>query len=147
MGSTPDDQASLPKPRLGFYGVIDERMDLALIAAVADARPDWTLVLVGPVVKIHPADLPRRDNIVYLGGKAYADLPAYLAGWDVARFHQLADQPGRHWVDHEVEYPPGSVVLIEGLSLAGGVVAGYLHPQLGIPGALRRRSLGAKFPG
>jgi UDP-galactopyranose mutase len=84
MGSTPDDQSSLPRPRLGFYGVIDERMDLALITAVADARPDWTLVLVGPVVKIDPADLPRRDNIVYLGGKAYADLPAYLAGWDVA---------------------------------------------------------------
>lgn len=84
LGSTPDDQASLPGPRLGFYGVIDERMDLELIAALADARPDWTLVLVGPVVKIDPADLPRRDNIVYLGGKAYADLPAYLAGWDVA---------------------------------------------------------------
>lgn len=84
LGSTPDDQSSLPRPRLGFYGVIDERMDLELIAAIADARPDWTLVLVGPVVKIDPADLPRRDNIVYVGGKAYADLPAYLAGWDVA---------------------------------------------------------------
>lgn len=84
LGSTPDDQSSLPSPRLGFYGVIDERMDLDLIADLADARPAWTLVLVGPVVKIDPADLPRRDNIVYLGGKAYADLPAYLAGWDVA---------------------------------------------------------------
>ncbi|PZR34496.1 MAG: UDP-galactopyranose mutase [Caulobacter segnis] len=81
---TPEDQASLPGPRLGFYGVIDERMDLELIEAIAQARPDWTLVLVGPVVKIDPASLPRRDNIVYLGGKSYADLPAYLAGWDVA---------------------------------------------------------------
>ena len=84
LQQTPEDQASLPRPRLGFYGVIDERMDLELIEAIAQARPDWTLVLVGPVVKIDPASLPRRDNIVYLGGKSYADLPAYLAGWDVA---------------------------------------------------------------
>lgn len=84
LRQTPEDQASLPRPRLGFYGVIDERMDLELIDAIAQARPDWTLVLVGPVVKIDPASLPRRDNIVYLGGKSYADLPAYLTGWDVA---------------------------------------------------------------
>ncbi|RZJ40856.1 MAG: glycosyltransferase, partial [Brevundimonas sp.] len=71
-------------PRLGFYGVIDERMDLDLIAAVADARPDWTLVMVGPVVKISEDDLPRRGNIEYLGARAYDDLPAALAGWDVA---------------------------------------------------------------
>lgn len=80
----PADQAAIPQPRLGYYGVIDERLDLDLIAALADARPDWSLVMVGPVVKIDPADLPRRANIHYLGSKAYADLPAYLAGWDVA---------------------------------------------------------------
>jgi len=80
----PSDQVDLPSPRLGFYGVIDERMDLDLIAAVADARPDWTLVLVGPVVKIDPASLPQRPNIAYLGGKSYGALPSYLAGWDVA---------------------------------------------------------------
>ena len=71
-------------PVLGFYGVIDERMDLGLIAAVADARPDWTLVMVGPVVKISPDDLPVRANIQYPGGAGYADLPAHLASWDVA---------------------------------------------------------------
>ena len=80
----PDDQAPLPHPRLGFYGVIDERMDLELIAALADAHPDWSIVMVGPVVKVDPADLPRRYNLHYLGGKGYADLPQYLAGWDVA---------------------------------------------------------------
>src|SRR3954469_8708151 len=80
----PEDQAQLGGPRLGFYGVIDERMDLALLEAVADARPDWTLVLVGPVVKIAPAKLPQRANIAYLGSKTYAELPRYLAGWDVA---------------------------------------------------------------
>ena len=83
-GPDPADQAGIATPRLGFYGVIDERMDLALIAAVADARPEWSLVMVGPLAKITPDDLPRRPNIHYLGGKSYADLPNYLRGWDVA---------------------------------------------------------------
>ena len=80
----PADQAGLARPRLGFYGVIDERMDLDLLAKVADARPDWTLVMVGPVVKIEPDALPQRANIVYLGSKQYDELPRYAAGWDVA---------------------------------------------------------------
>jgi glycosyltransferase involved in cell wall biosynthesis len=78
------DQAEIPHPRLGFFGVIDERMDIELLDGVAAARPDWHLVIVGPVVKIDPADLPRRENIHYLGGKSYSELPSYLAGWDVA---------------------------------------------------------------
>jgi UDP-galactopyranose mutase len=80
----PADQASLSHPRLGFYGVFDERIDLDLIAAVADARPDWQLVMVGPVVKISEDELPRRANIHWLGGRSYNELPAYLGGWDVA---------------------------------------------------------------
>jgi glycosyltransferase involved in cell wall biosynthesis len=80
----PADQAALPRPRLGYFGVIDERLDLDLVAAVADARPDWQIVMVGPVVKIDPESLPRRANLHYLGMKGYADLPLYLAGWDVA---------------------------------------------------------------
>jgi UDP-galactopyranose mutase len=84
VATEPADQAMIPGPRLGYYGVIDERMDLALIAAVADAHPEWSLVMVGPVVKIDSADLPRRANIHYLGGKSYDELPAYLGGWDVA---------------------------------------------------------------
>jgi UDP-galactopyranose mutase len=78
-----DDQASIPHPRLGFYGVIDERIDLPLLDAVARAHPDWQIVLVGPVVKIDPASLPRRPNIHYFGQRSYEDLPRYLAGWDV----------------------------------------------------------------
>ena len=78
------DQAGLIRPRLGYYGVIDERLDLDLIAALADARPDWSIVMVGPVVKVDLADLPRRNNVHYLGSKSYAQLPSYLAGWDVA---------------------------------------------------------------
>lgn len=77
------DQAAIPHPRLGFYGVIDERMDLALISALADARPDWQIVMVGPVVKIDPASLPQRANIHYIGARQYSELPHYLAGWDI----------------------------------------------------------------
>jgi UDP-galactopyranose mutase len=80
----PTDQAALARPRFGFYGVIDERIDLELLAAAADARPDWSFVMVGPVVKIGEDELPRRANIAYLGNKDYSELPAYLSGWDVA---------------------------------------------------------------
>ncbi|HVK94854.1 MAG TPA: FAD-dependent oxidoreductase [Noviherbaspirillum sp.] len=73
----------IPGPRLGFYGVIDERFDAELIARVADAHPMWQIVLVGPVVKIDPASLPQRANIHYLGQQPYEALPHFLAGWDV----------------------------------------------------------------
>lgn len=80
----PADQAHLPGPRVGFFGVIDERLDIPLLAGLADLRPDLQLVMIGPVVKIDPATLPRRPNIHWLGGRKYDQLPAYLAGWDVA---------------------------------------------------------------
>ena len=80
----PADQEDLPRPRLGFYGVIDERFDIELLDQVAAMRPAWSFVMVGPVVKISEDDLPRRHNICYLGGKTYGQLPAYLSGWDVA---------------------------------------------------------------
>ncbi|HKH44159.1 MAG TPA: glycosyltransferase family 1 protein [Thermoanaerobaculia bacterium] len=80
----PTDQARIPHPRLGYCGVIDERMDLDLLARVAEARPDWQFVLLGPIVKIDPAALPHRPNLHTLGLKTYAELPSYLAGWDVA---------------------------------------------------------------
>ena len=80
----PADQANIPHPRIGFAGVIDERMNIELLDAAAQLRPDWHFVMIGPVVKIDPATLPRHSNIHWLGGKAYKELPAYLAGWDVA---------------------------------------------------------------
>jgi UDP-galactopyranose mutase len=80
----PPDQAAIPHPRIGFFGVIDERMDLALLAELADRRPDLQLVMLGPVAKISCDALPRRSNLHWLGGKRYPELPAYLAGWDVA---------------------------------------------------------------
>ena len=80
----PDDQAAIPHPRMGFFGVIDERMDLELLAKVATSHPDWHLVMLGPVVKIGEESLPKLPNIHYLGMKKYEELPAYLSGWDVA---------------------------------------------------------------
>src|SRR5262245_34719256 len=80
----PVDQARIGRPRLGFSGVIDGRLDLVLLAAIAEARPDWQIVIIGPVVDIDPAELPRRQNIHYLGDRSYKDLPAYFSGWDVA---------------------------------------------------------------
>lgn len=80
----PEDQEKIPQPRLGFFGVIDERFDIELLQAIAAARPEWQFVMIGPVVKIDPAILPQLPNIHYLGKKSYQELPAYLAGWDVA---------------------------------------------------------------
>ena len=77
------DQIDLPHPRLGFFGVIDERVDLELLGYLADTHKDWEIVLVGPVVKIDPSTLPQRPNLHYLGKRSYAELPAYLTGWDV----------------------------------------------------------------
>ncbi|MCB5203735.1 glycosyltransferase family 1 protein [Neorhizobium sp. T786] len=79
----PHDQASISGPRVGFFGVIDERMDLDFLAKAAAIRPQWQFVMIGPVVKIDPSSLPQRPNIHWLGPKTYAQLPAYLAGWDL----------------------------------------------------------------
>jgi glycosyltransferase involved in cell wall biosynthesis len=82
--STPGDQARIAAPRIGFFGVIDERFDIELIDEVSRQRPEWHMIIIGPVVKIDPALLPMRDNIHYLGGKSYMELPDYLSGWDIA---------------------------------------------------------------
>jgi glycosyltransferase involved in cell wall biosynthesis len=82
--SDPDDQALIPHPRIGFFGVLDERLNRELIRELAAARPEWHFVLIGPVVKIREDQLPRSANLHYLGLKSYAELPRYLANWDVA---------------------------------------------------------------
>jgi len=84
LADTAEDQRNLPHPRLGYAGVIDERIDLPLIEHIADARPEWQVVMIGPTAKIDPATLPKRPNIHWLGMKSYADLPRYFAGWDAA---------------------------------------------------------------
>lgn len=79
----PRDQAALAGPRLGFFGVIDERLDLQLLDAMARAHPEWQICMVGPVIKIDPGILPRHANIHYFGQRPYEALPGYLKGWDV----------------------------------------------------------------
>ncbi|WP_114791143.1 glycosyltransferase [Niabella yanshanensis] len=84
LQSDTDDQHHIPFPRFGFFGVIDERFDIDLIDAVAAQKTEWQFILIGPVVKIDEATLPRRNNIHYLGPKKYEELPAYISSWDVA---------------------------------------------------------------
>jgi UDP-galactopyranose mutase len=82
--SDPPDQQALPHPRLGYFGVIDERLDTRLLGELCDLEPRWQVVMVGPVVKVDPKQLPKRPNLHWLGGKPYAQLPDYISGWDVA---------------------------------------------------------------
>jgi len=84
LQSEPRDMSDVPRPRFGFCGVIDERLDIELLEGVAAARPDWHFVMIGPVVKIDESSLPRRPNLHYLGPKDYSELPRYVSGWDVA---------------------------------------------------------------
>lgn len=126
----PPDQRDLYHPRVGFFGVIDERLDLDLLGRLADDRPDYRFVMIGPVVMIDPATLPRRPNLHYLGGKGYDELPAYLAGWDAAmmpfalnaatRFtsptktleYLAAGRPVVSTAIHDVVYPYGEIGLV-----------------------------------
>lgn len=78
------DQQQIPHPRLGFFGVLDERFDIDLIREAATQKPGWNFIFIGPVAKIHPDDLPQRENIFYLGSRSYCELPAYISGWDIA---------------------------------------------------------------
>jgi glycosyltransferase involved in cell wall biosynthesis len=79
----PEDIKSIGKPILGYFGVVDERLDYELIAKLVEAHPDWTVVMVGPVVKVDPNSLPRHKRILWLGRREYAQLPAYTSGFDV----------------------------------------------------------------
>jgi UDP-galactopyranose mutase len=94
--SDPEDQAHIPHPRFGYYGVIDERFDIDLIKEVAERKPDWHFVIIGPIVKIDPEILPKLDNIHYIGGRNYDELPKYLGGWDVAIIPFLRNDSTRY---------------------------------------------------
>lgn len=71
-------------PVLGYFGVVDERMDYELLARLADARSDWHVVMIGPACKVDPAEFPKRPNLHFIGGRPYADLPAFTKGFSVA---------------------------------------------------------------
>jgi glycosyltransferase involved in cell wall biosynthesis len=84
LKTDPPDQAHIPHPRFGFFGVVDERFDIELLDKVAKEKPEWNFIILGPIVKIDPNDLPKYPNVHFLGGKKYEELPGYIAGWDVA---------------------------------------------------------------
>ncbi len=119
----------IPGPRLGYYGVIDERIDTELIAMIADAHPQWQIVLVGPVVKIDPATLPRRHNIHYLGQQLYKALPQFLAGWNVCLLPFALNEstrfisPTKTLEYMAAELPIVSTSIIDVLELYGEVVS------------------------
>ena len=79
----PTDVAQLKRPILGYFGVVDERLDYDLIAKLADADPKWNIVMVGPTAKVDPNALPKRANLHWLGRREYAELPNYTKAFDV----------------------------------------------------------------
>jgi len=81
--STAADGCPTSKPVLGYFGVVDERMDYELVAKLADANPKWSVVIIGPAIKVDAEQFPQRPNLHWLGGREYKDLPAYCKGFDV----------------------------------------------------------------
>jgi UDP-galactopyranose mutase len=92
----PADQENIPHPRLGFFGVLDERFDIELIREAAVKKPDWNFIFLGPVVKIDANDLPHNNNIHYPGSKTYNELPAYISGWDIALIPFVINESTRY---------------------------------------------------
>jgi UDP-galactopyranose mutase len=137
----PKDQRGIVNPKLGFCGVIDERFDTQLLAQMAVLRPDWQFIMIGPVVKISDDELPKADNIHYLGSKNYKDLPAYFSGWDIALMpfamnestryisptktpeYLAAGKPVISTPVHDVVKPYGENGLVEIAATAGQFVA------------------------
>ncbi|MBA4143799.1 MAG: NAD(P)-binding protein [Nitrosospira sp.] len=126
---------NIPGPRLGYYGVIDERIDMELIAKLADAHPQWQIVLVGPVVKIDPDTLPRRHNIHYLGQQPYEALPHFLAGWNACLLPFALNEstrfisPTKTLEYMAAELPIVSTAISDVVELYGDVVAIAESPQ------------------
>jgi len=131
----PEELAALAGPILGFFGVIDERIDLQLLSDVAQARPDWQIVMIGPVVKIDPTHLPQHPNLHYVGGRSYKDLPRYLAHFDVALLPFALNESTRYISPTKtLEYmaarkPMVSTAIHDVISLYGSVVRIADTPQ------------------
>jgi UDP-galactopyranose mutase len=90
------DQDSIPHPRIGFFGVLDERLDIELLTKLGQLRPSWHFIMIGPVTRIDPTSLPSMSNIHYLGTKRYEDLPNYIAGWDIAMIPYVHNETTRY---------------------------------------------------
>ncbi len=128
-------QAPLTRgPRLGFFGVIDERLDIELLSHLARSRPDWQIVMVGPVAKIDPTALPRHDNIHWLGMQPHALLPYLMASWDLCLLPFVVNEATRHISPSKVleymagEKPVVSTPVPDVLALHGDVVCAAQGP-------------------
>jgi glycosyltransferase involved in cell wall biosynthesis len=121
-GHDPPDQARIPRPRIGFFGVIDERMDLGLVAGIARRRPDWNLVMLGPIAKIDPTSLPRPFNIHWLGPKDYMRLPDYMRHWDAGFMPFARNDATRH-----ISPTKTPEFLAAGLPLVSTSIADVVH--------------------
>jgi glycosyltransferase involved in cell wall biosynthesis len=125
----------IARPRLGYFGLIDERIDLELIDALAALRPEWQVVMVGPVVRVERASVPRRPNIHWLGQQPYQRLPHLLAGWDVALMPFAVNDATRFiHPSKALEYMAGekpvvSTPLPDVVSLYGDLMRIARHPQ------------------
>lgn len=79
----PAEVANLPRPILGYFGVIDERIDYQLLERLAEALPHASVVMVGPFAKIDEHAIPKYPNIHWLGQRSYAELPSLVKSYDV----------------------------------------------------------------
>lgn len=120
--------AGIGAPRLGFFGAIDERLDLELIAQLADARADWQIVMAGPLRGIAADALPHRANLHWLGAQPQALLPHLMATWDLCLMPFVLNGRTRFLnPDQTLEYMAGvkpivSTALPDVVALHGGVV-------------------------
>jgi len=119
----PADQANIPFPRLGFFGVIDERFDTQLVGQMADLRPDWSFVMIGPVAKIDPATLPQRHNIHWLGARSYDALPSYLAHWNLGLMPFALNASTRY-----ISPTKTPEFLAAGLPVVSSAITDVMHP-------------------
>jgi glycosyltransferase involved in cell wall biosynthesis len=132
----PEDLRTMPRPILGYFGVIDERMDLELLAEMVEQHPEWSIVMIGPVTKIDFDDLPHAPNLHYLGMRAYGELPSYLAHFDVALIPFAMNEATRYLSPTKtLEYmaahkPIVSTPIPDVIELYGDVVrVGYTHKE------------------
>ncbi len=126
--------AGIPNPRLGFFGVIDERLDLELLARVADLRPDWQIVMAGPLRGVAPESLPQRGNLLWLGAQTYAILPHLQAHWDVCLLPLRCDTTARRAAPIEA---------LEYLAGQKSVVSTPVHDVVALHGHIVRLAQGA----
>ena len=140
----PVDQANIKHPRIGFFGVIDERMDLQLVAQAANELPECQFIMLGPVVKIDPALLPQGDNLHWLGGKSYDELPAYMANWTAGWMPFALNESTRY-----ISPTKTPEFLAAGLPVVSTAIADVVRPYgaLGIVHIAGPRDISAKLMG